>query len=278
MTNQSASGRRRAAQTMAPEIPLFFAPPDKVHESGSVILPREEAVHAAKVMRRQVGDEVEVVDGVGSWYRVKLTEVTKTRVVGTVLEERREYNEPAASLRIGLGMLRSRQRMDIFLEKATELGITDIFPLVTDNSSARIIPVDRARRVMIAAVKQCRRSRIPQLHVPRPLEQMLSGNLDGLRCIAYAGAPRDLGEIVRSHPGMATTVLVGPESGFSDQEISHARSCGYIGVSLGPRRLRSETAALVAASQCMLSGVTYGAEVGSPDPETPTTPARLTGD
>jgi len=205
-------------------------------------------MHAVRVLRCRAGDEIQVVDGAGHWYRVCLNHVQKNTVIGTVLERRVGVNEPSAQLHIGLALLKSRQRFEVFLEKAVELGVTAITPLITERTEARSFRVQRARRILVAAMKQCRRCHLPRLSVPRHLDEVLMEEGSVLRCIAHQGPYPSLLEAVAGQELRGVSVLVGPEGGFTEEEVRYARGAGYTAVSLGVRRLRSETAAIACAS------------------------------
>ncbi len=233
---------------MKKEVPVFYAPPECVAGGARITLPPDEATHAVRVLRRQRGDRVEVVDGRGNWYRILLDQASKDQVAGAIVEHRSGHNEPAAHLRIGVALLKHRQRFDTFLEKGTELGVTEILPLVTRRTQARAFRADRAHRVMVAAMKQCRRSALPLLHAPERLEAVLGYPWDGVKCVAHQRARSPLNEILDARPAEGVTVLIGPEAGFAEDEVLSANSRGFLSVALGPRRLRAETAAIVAAA------------------------------
>ena len=112
---------------------FFFAPPDALR-GDYLVLPEDEAHHAARVLRVRPGDEIVVVDGVGGWYRVRLDHADRRQVAGAVVERRREVGEPAYHLSVGLAVLKSRSRYETFLEKAAELGVQDVAPLLTERT------------------------------------------------------------------------------------------------------------------------------------------------
>ena len=196
-----------------------------------------------------------MVDGEGSWYRTVLQRVAKKKTIGKVTEHRKDVNEPKGPLCMGMPVLKSRQRFEVFLEKAVELGVTSIVPIISDHAEKRSLRMDRARSVMIAAMKQCRRSRLPALAAPCLLPQWLPSVNAGLRCIATQRASLSLFHVIESSAEAATTILIGPEGGFSEAEIAAAMQAGFVAVSLGPRRLRSETAAIVAATTALMHSI-----------------------
>ncbi|GIV59932.1 MAG: ribosomal RNA small subunit methyltransferase E [Rhodothermaceae bacterium] len=240
---------------MANLITAHYAPPACI-EGETVILPEEEAHHVVRVLRRRVGDEITVVDGEGGWYRVRLDEANRTRAAGTILERRQGVGEPPYDLTIGMAVLKNPGRFETFLEKAAELGVSAVVPLHTGRTEKERIKPARARRILVAAMKQCGRSRLVRLDPPQALPDLLRGASPdlGFLCHEQADPACTLDAMLRRYAGARrVVVLVGPEGGFTEDEVAGAREAGYHPVSLGPRRLRAETAGLVAAAAVMLA-------------------------
>lgn len=231
----------------------FFASPS-LFENGVVRLPDDEARHAVRVLRHQPGDEIVVVDGAGGRYRVRLTETDKRSAVGEVVAIEREVGEPAYRLCIGLGTLKNANRFETFAEKAVELGVAEIVPLLTERTERMSLKPQRMQNILLAAMKQSGRSRVPTLTEPRPFMEMVSETAD-LRVLCHESAdpqasiPRVLSA---AEDASHIIALVGPEGGFSGAEVVAAEDVGWTVASLGPRRLRAETAAIVAATAVML--------------------------
>jgi 16S rRNA (uracil1498-N3)-methyltransferase len=263
----------------------FYAPPDAFTDDR-VVLPPDEARHAVKVLRHAPGDEVVVIDGVGGWHRVRLEQVGQAKATGRVLSTRTDIGEPPYALTIACGLLKQRSRYETFLEKAVELGAARIIPLHTSRTERLGLKAARAENILLAATKQCGRSRVPVLDAPTPLADALAdlGAAPGtpaLRLIAHEAVSRpdltprsaaawDTAEAMtparrRSmRTGMIlralamhreaygvpaqVTMLVGPEGGFTDDELVAAVQVGFAPVGLGPRRLRTETAAVTACA------------------------------
>lgn len=234
----------------------FFVPSSSVSADSRVLLPQDEARHAVRVLRKRRGDEVCVVTGEGMWYRVRLEEVTGQRVTGHILETRVDVGEPSYHLSIGLALLKNRSRFEIFLEKAVELGVSEIIPLETARTETASFRQARARHIMISAMKQCGRSRLTRLRTPEQLMQLLETPVSSTAFLAHeqADPAETLAAALRGCAAQARLrILVGPEGGFTDDEIVTANRRGYRVVSLGPRRLRAETAALSAAATVMMA-------------------------
>ena len=227
----------------------FYAPPSAI-QGGRVVLPEDEARHALRVLRKRAGDEIIVVDGVGGWYRVRLDRVGEEKAMGTVLEARRDVGEPSYHLTIGLGLLKNRNRFETFVEKAVELGVSEIVPLHTARTEKEGLKTQRTENILIAAMKQCGRSRLPTLADPTPLPSLAEASTYDAAFIAHEQVQdgADLGAALAAAQGAERVlILVGPEGGFTDEEVALATEGGCTPVSLGARRLRAETAGITVA-------------------------------
>jgi len=235
----------------------FYAPPSAFRASH-VDLPEEEAHHAHSVLRVEAGDVVSVVDGDGGWYRVEVTHASASpaRVVGTILEMRRDVGEPGVEVTLGAGLLKNRDRFETLAEKATEVGVRRIVPLRTAHTETETLRRERVRNVMLAAMKQCRRSRLPTLASPQSLVDFLHAADTERRFICHGGtdAGRLQAAVRRGEGTPPTDVLVGPEGGFTNKEVKQAVETGCRPVSLGARRLRAETAGIVAVHTVVQAG------------------------
>ncbi len=231
----------------------FYAPPSAI-TGTRVILPEDEAHHLQSVLRAQVGDVIVVVDGEGGWHRVRIDHLASDQVVGTVQETRREVGEPDVHVTVGMGLLTKRSRFETFVEKAVELGVGRIVPLHTRHTEAETLRRERIRNVMVAALKQCRRSRLPALAEPQSLDSVLGATEADVPLLCHGGRDRTpLFEPLEAlTAGARVLVLVGPEGGFAAAEVEQAEDAGCTTVSLGARRLRAETAGLAALNAVTL--------------------------
>ncbi|CAM3325004.1 RsmE family RNA methyltransferase [Rhodothermus bifroesti] len=227
----------------------FYIPPEMFRD-GWVVLPPDEAHHAVRVLRHRPGDEVVAVDGEGGWYRLRLEQVDRQTVGARVLETRRDHGEPPYHLTVGLALLKQSARFETFLEKAVELGVQCILPLQTERTERVQFRLERAQRILVAALKQCGRSRLPRVLPPQTFTEAIRKPA-ALRLLCHEqpdAASLPLGQLLCGQRMPNALVLIGPEGGFSGSEVRQALAAGFQLVSLGPRRLRAETAALVAAS------------------------------
>lgn len=233
----------------------FYAPPSAIR-SGRVVLPEAEARHACSVLRAQSGDEMTVVDGDGGWYRVKITHAAPEKVVGTVVETRREVGEPTVDVTVGMGLLTKRSRFETFVEKAVELGVRRIVPLQTRHAETDSIRRDRLQNVMVAAMKQCRRSRLPALATPQVPASLVEDTTAANRRVLCDGGTDavPLRQVMEGlETGDAVLALVGPEGGFADAEVTAAVEAGCTPVTLGGRRLRAETAGIAVVQGAIMT-------------------------
>ncbi len=234
----------------------FYTPPDSFH-GERVVLPGDEARHAVKVLRKRAGDEIVAVDGEGGWHRIRLDQVGQRRAAGTVLETRRNVGEPSYELVLGIGLIKSRNRFETVVEKAVELGVHTILPLHTARTEKEGVKIERTRNIMVAAMKQCGRSRLPVLAGPAALPTVLGGATADVTLVAHEQVDATAsvsGALADAAPTARILMLIGPEGGFTPDEIAMVRRVGGAAVSLGPRRLRAETAgiaALVAVQQAL---------------------------
>lgn len=229
---------------------IFYVPPEQII-GDRLRLPEEEARHASKVLRAVSGDVVVVVDGEGGWYRVQLDHVDRSVASGHVIERRREVGEMGYDLTLAVGIIKQRARFEVLLEKAAELGVSAVVPLRTDRTEKDHIRHKRLENKLVAAMKQCGRSRMVTLKEPVTFEEYLMEDAPQLAlCCHEAAKPEDhlLGMLRTADLPSEIGILVGPEGGFSQSEIERAKERGWRIISLGPRRLRSETAAIAAAA------------------------------
>ncbi|BAP42024.1 16S rRNA (uracil(1498)-N(3))-methyltransferase [Pseudomonas sp. 21LCFQ02] len=216
---------------------------------GEHTLPEAQAHYIGRVLRMTEGQALQLFDGSGSEYRATLLEVGKKQV--RVQLDESFAGQPESPLRIHLGQGLSRgERMDWAIQKATELGATEITPIVSERCEVRLKD-ERAekrqahwRQIAISACEQCGRSVVPVIHSPIPLGEWLKTTQADLKLVLHpVAAP------LTSHPApQSLAFLIGPEGGLSDAEVEQAKASGYHAARLGPRVLRTETAPVVALS------------------------------
>ncbi|MGB3798472.1 MAG: RsmE family RNA methyltransferase [Lewinella sp.] len=222
----------------------LFYDPDIV--SGYHELRAGEAQHAARVLRKREGDELDVVDGKGGWYRGKITAITKRNCTLEVEPVRQEERRASHHLSLWVAPTKNIDRFEFILEKATEIGVDLIQPIFTEHSERTRLRTDRLERVIESAAKQSLKAWMPQLAEPAALETLLPAAMGDQRYLAYLGS-RETPLLARQPaPTGSVVVAIGPEGGFSPAEAEMARTKDFTWVSLGPHRLRTETAAITA--------------------------------
>jgi len=213
--------------------------------NGQIIsLDQNESHHIAKVMRMQIGDSVFVVDGCGSQYTANIQGIAKAGVQIAV-ETRVKFEEnPESLLHIAIAPTKNISRFEWFLEKATEIGVAEITPLLCENSERKHIKPERLEKIIVAAMKQSKRLYKPILHDLQSIEHLF--DVSGAeKYIAYCEDIPDEQLISYLNPKRKSIVLIGPEGDFSEFELKKAIQSGYKPVALGNYRLRTETAGVV---------------------------------
>ena len=225
-------------------------------KEGLCYLPEGESHHAARVLRKRVGETVRLMDGAGLVAHGIFEEVHKKACVVRV-EKVVKSPEPDYHLHIAIAPTKNLDRVEWFLEKSTELGIHRITPVLCRHSERKVIRKERLEKVVLAATKQSLRAFMPQLDDLTPFSTFLDGlsSKYNQKYIAYCGdGPAiDLSEV--SKQGAQTIVLIGPEGDFSPEEYDLAIQKGFIGLTLGESRLRTETAGIFVAAAYRLANV-----------------------
>jgi 16S rRNA (uracil1498-N3)-methyltransferase len=211
-----------------------------------------EAHHVTHVRRVDVGDAVDVVDGQGQWYRGEVTRIAPGEVVCRVLSSGTEADRSGVALCLAAAVIRG-PRFDQVIEKATELGVDAIVPVIADRSVAAPGPdrLERWQRVARAAAKQCGRARLPELVAPTRLSTLLAGcGTTWERAVMAVPGARfgSVREVISARASRSYLLLIGPEGGFSPAEEEQAAQAGVECFSWGWTTLRAETACLVLAA------------------------------
>lgn len=229
---------------------LFFTPDI---ESDFYTLSEEESHHCVKVMRLAVGDHVSATDGRGTLCRCSIVEAHPRHCLIRVDERIEHYGRHAFHLHVAVAPTKNTARMEWFVEKAVEMGIDEITPILCDHSERCVLRQDRLQKIAVSAMKQSLKTFMPRINPLTPLPDLVDSSptlMDdgGQLFIAYCDGDHrtPLHDIYR--PGQNTLILIGPEGDFSHQEIARALNAGFLPVTLGQYRLRTETAALAATA------------------------------
>jgi 16S rRNA (uracil1498-N3)-methyltransferase len=240
-------------------VTYFYVDPKKV-EKDSLRIEGEEAKHICLVLRKEEGDVIEAVDGEGMKYQVQVTAKGKDWVQGKIVSQTRKENEPFTRLTLAQALIKG-VRMDFLVEKVTEIGVASIVPVIMDKNLIKLEKdskvssrVNRWKRIAISGMKQSLRSKLPEIQNPVSFQELLTKVKDyDLALIAcQTKGSKFLKEILEGKRRLKEILLlVGPESGFTQEELDLSFKSGIIPVSLGPRRLRSETAGIVFSSMIL---------------------------
>ena len=226
-------------------------------DGRSCRLDADESGHCVRVLRHRAGDEIHVIDGQGTMYRCRLTDDNPKGAEAEVLEAFPGWGGHPYRLTVACCPTKNNDRFEWFVEKATEVGVDCIVPVIGDRSERKVYKTDRALRIALSATKQSLKSRIPEITEPVSAKDFIRRSGNSLKLIAYCfeGDTRRISiqEALRGFDGTDITVLIGPEGDFSPEEARLAVEQGYIPVHLGSSRLRTETAAVLAATAVYLA-------------------------
>lgn len=222
---------------------LFYDP--HIVEGKSHTLSEEESKHAIRVLRLQSGDELKILDGKGSSYACSITEAHAKRC-SLAIHERFQDSVPNYSIHIAVSPTKQMERMEWFIEKATEIGITEITFLRCTNSERVQLKPERLEKKAISAMKQSQRLFLPKINGLVDFKGFLKEHSFGLLAHCYDDAKNPISAVFQPEN---CPILIGPEGDFTTEELQIALDQGYKMVTLGDNRLRTETAALYAAMQ-----------------------------
>ena len=225
-------------------------------EGGICRLDHDESGHCIKVLRHRSGDEISVIDGQGTLYRCRITTDSHKGVEAMVLESTPDWSGHPYRLHLAVCPTKNNDRYEWFAEKACEMGFDELSPVIGDHSERRILKTQRVEKILVSAAKQSLKAAVPAVNEPISVKEFIgrsAGSQDSLRLIAYCfedeNIPRrSIKEVLNGYEGNEIIVMIGPEGDFSKEEAEAALAAGFIPVHLGDSRLRTETAALAAAS------------------------------
>ena len=219
-------------------------------------LDADESGHCVRVLRHRAGEEIHVIDGLGTMYRCRLTDDNPKRAEAEILESFPGWGGHPYRLTVACCPTKNNDRFEWFVEKATEVGVDRIVPTIGERSERKVYKTDRALRIALSATKQSLKARIPEIAESVSVKDFICHSEPGLKLIAYCfeGDTKRISiqEALHGYDGKDVTILIGPEGDFSPEEARLAVEHGYIPVHLGASRLRTETAAVLAATAVYL--------------------------
>jgi 16S rRNA (uracil1498-N3)-methyltransferase len=222
---------------------IFFTPDIK---GNSYTLDETESKHCVRVLRLEKGDEITLVDGCGGFFTAEITDPNPKRCAVNIVISKLNFSKRNYQVQVAIAPTKNIERIEWFLEKATEIGIDRVIPLLCQHSERKEIKPERLEKVMISAMKQSLKAYMPVLEPMTKFTELIKQSFEGQKFIAHCeDQQRDLLKNL-VQPQQNYLVLIGPEGDFSTEEIELAIQAGFKPVSLGDSRLRTETAGLVA--------------------------------
>ncbi|WP_299113430.1 16S rRNA (uracil(1498)-N(3))-methyltransferase [uncultured Winogradskyella sp.] len=206
---------------------------------------KDESRHIVKVLRKSIGDQLHITNGKGHLFKAQLIQADMkhctVNIISQSLQPKRKYN-----LHLAVAPTKMNDRYEWFLEKATEIGIEEITPIICDNSERKVIKKERFEKILQAAMKQSLQCYLPKLNPPVAFKEFIKQEVFGHKFIAHCEDTDRKSLKTQLKTNKDIIILIGPEGDFSSNEIKIALATNFIPVTLGNTRLRTETAAIVA--------------------------------
>ena len=228
---------------------VFYLPDAQL---GTISFPEEESKHIVKVLRMKEGDRFCVTDGKGSLYDAELIDAHPKRAMADLSNQRQGYDIRDYKVSIAIAPTKLNERTEWFLEKSTEIGIDEVKLFSSYHSERRVANVERFKKIVVAAMKQSVKSKMPLIEEMVSFDKLVKQEYEGQKFIAWIDddVKEQLCDLYKK--GKNALVLIGPEGDFSKEEVALAKENGFVPVSLGEARLRTETAAVVACHTIQL--------------------------
>ena len=229
---------------------LFYNPAIS-SEDKEVIFPKDESKHIVKVLRKQEGDNLNITNGKGFLFSAEIIEANhnkcKAKITAVEQERDKKYH-----IHLAVAPTKMNDRFETFLEKATEIGLDKITPIICDHSERKVVKINRFERVLQSAMKQSLHYSMPAISEAISFQEFIQQEQNEQKFIAHCEENEKKSLQKELEPGKNYTILIGPEGDFSSEEIKSAIKAGFVPVTLGNTRLRTETAAIVAAHTAAL--------------------------
>ena len=207
---------------------------------------KEESKHCIKVLRKKIYDDIHLVDGRGNLYHTTLIDDNPNGCTVEVKQKEVDFNKRKYRIHMVVSPTKKNDRFEWFLEKVTELGVDEITPIICQNSERKVIKPERLNKILVAAMKQSLKAYLPKLNKTVSWKEFVQQKFNTDRFIAHCGEGGKTPLKQWLKPQQDVMILIGPEGDFSDEEVREAMSSGFVPVSLGKSRLRTETAAVAA--------------------------------
>lgn len=224
-------------------------------QGGICSLGKEESAHCVRVLRHRISDEVCVIDGEGTMYRCRITDDNPAATQAMILDSTPDWGSHPYTLELAVCPTKNNDRFEWFMEKATEVGVDSIYPVIGEHSERKVFKTERAEKILLSATKQSLKAKLPVINQTMTVKEFIqtSRKAEGkvLKLIAYCFEDEQckrlsIKEVLNDFDGAEIIIMIGPEGDFSKDEAQQAIKAGFIPVHLGDSRLRTETAALTA--------------------------------
>ena len=228
-------------------LPFFYTEPISL-SNNIVVLNEENSKHIIQVLRMQAGRQLNLTDGLGNIYIAEITEAHKKKCVVKITNSVK-VPAPENKVCIAISPIKNNSRFEWFLEKATEIGVSEIIPLLCERTEKQFLKFERLQGILISALLQSQQAWLPVLHQPTKFEKFVKENKSSNKLIAHCEDNHKLSLKEKVHVQLKnSSILIGPEGDFTKEEITLALDNNFTPVSLGDTRLRTETAGIVAAT------------------------------
>lgn len=229
----------------------YYYTPKEYISNGSLTIVDDEAKHLARVLRKKAGAEIFVTDGLGNLFKTTISSVNKGVIECKIIERYNGLNEPEKKIILFQSLLKSPDRFEFAIEKSVELGVHEIYPLITENVINKAAnKVERWQSITLAAMKQSQRCVLPVIHQPVEFSSAIENSSSPLKLIAderdkfsHEGEKTEIKSLITNSAGI--DLFIGPEGGFTQAETSEAIGKGFKVFNMGKRKYRSETAAML---------------------------------
>jgi 16S rRNA (uracil1498-N3)-methyltransferase len=226
------------------DLPIFYT--EEPASSDFITLNEETSKHVVQVLRMQHGEKIQLTDGAGTLLKAEIVDPHKKKATVRIIEKTFSAQKEN-KVSIAISLLKNSSRFEWFLEKATEIGVTEIYPLLCHRSEKQHFRFDRMKQILVSAMMQSKQTWLPTLHEPTVVNKVITGSTYTTRLIAHC-EDETKNAITNFSKQSSVQILIGPEGDFTKEEIEAALSHNFIPVALGENRLRTETAGIVAAT------------------------------
>ena len=230
----------------------LFYHPQITNQTQTFTFDKTESKHIVRSLRKNVGDIIFITNGLGELFTSEIVNANDKKCTVHIVSVESKTKPWNYSLHIAIAPTKLNDRLEWFLEKATEIGIDEITPVICEHSERKVIKIERLEKIIQSAAKQSLKFHFPKLNAPVKLKTFINTPFEGLRCIAHCEDTEKKPLPLLIKPTKKITILIGPEGDFSSKEIQQSLAQSFIPVSLGKSRLRTETAGIIAVHSVAL--------------------------